>query len=45
MGNEICKELIAKVKSSHEMTLKSLDLSGNELTTEIADVITNFVEE
>ena len=27
------------------MTLKSLDLSGNDLTIEISDVIANFVEE
>ena len=37
--------MIAKIKSIPEITLKSLDLSGNELTTEIGDVLCNFIEE
>ena len=36
---------MGKIKGNPEITLKSLDLSGNELTTEIADDIANFVEE
>ena len=45
LGDEITKQVIAKIKSFPEQKIKSLDLYGNELTVESQETICNFVEE
>jgi Ran GTPase-activating protein (RanGAP) involved in mRNA processing and transport len=44
MGDQILKELLKKLKEAPDTRLKSLDLYGNDATTEITNDICEFVE-